>query len=148
MTWKNLSDLERSTQTTEKPVEQAKVEFHESLLNKIVEFVKEVGVSYPAEIADSLMLKQDVVYVHVKVGVTQRKLMRLNISEAKIPHILHRRIKAFWKRGVKGYETFKRLWLVTVPCEICGESASTVRAQDLKGQKWNICDACYELYKV
>jgi len=148
MTWKSLADLEKSTPTTEKTVEQAQVEFHESLLNKIVEFVRKVGVSYPGEIADTLMLKPDVVYVHTKVGVMQKKLMRLKISEAKIPHILQKRIKVFWSRGIKGYEAFKRLWLVVVPCEICQEFPSTIRAIDKKGKEWNICGICYDLYKI
>jgi len=128
--------------------EEAKVAFYEGILNKIVDFVRKEGISYPSEIADCLMLKQDVVYVHVKVGVMQKRLMRLDITEAKIPHILQKRIRAFWKRGIKGYEAFKRLWLVTVPCEICREQASTIRAIDRSGNEWNICQACYNIYKI
>jgi len=128
--------------------ETAKVTFYEGILNKIVDFVRKVGVSYPGEIADSLMLKPEVVYVHTKVGVMQKKLMRLKLSETQIPHILQKRIKVFWSRGIKGYEAFKRLWLVTVPCEICGEFASTIRAVDKKGKEWNICGFCYDLYKI
>jgi len=148
MAWKSLTDLEQDTPAKNVPLEQGQVEFYEGLLNKIVDFVRKVGVSYPGEIADSLMLKQDVVYVHVKVGVMQKKLIRLDITEAKIPHILHKRIRIFWKRGIRGYETFKRLWLVTVPCEICKERASTIRAIDRNGNEWNICQTCYNIYKI
>jgi len=89
------------------PPEDDKAE--DGRIDRILDFIKEKGVAYPAEISGFLDIPKEACYRKLRFLEGQGSIERLSLEGKRfVPEWLEKRLPELWKRGIKG-KTIKRI---------------------------------------
>jgi len=91
----------------------------DDLENDVIRVVSELGCSYPAEIARELMISHDTAVALVHRLVKHKRLWKIKFEPYKATPCIRPRLPHFWGMGIKGYETFARMYWVGTNCGRC-----------------------------